>query len=454
MLIEFSVENYLSFGDRVTLSMVPYGGYIKTDGDRNTSPTGGERTTRLLNSAVMYGPNASGKTNLIKAMSFLKKFVTSPYSPDFLAKNLKPFGFWKEQDEERPSVFEVKFFLESTIYSYEIAITKKEVVRETLMKMEDKPKKRWALLFDRSKEWKGGIKFGPGFTGAKSSIYEKTREDRCFLNSLFEWNNSEAKIIAKWFIADLICVPDVSTIDNLLQWSSEQIMYSGKYADKIQAIAKCADVGINSLKAEDSLLAHFQLDLIKGLAGFSSSQPPSKLFNDNNRIRLIYEHYSQNEKGEKALLEIEQQDESEGTKNFIAYIGTFVEALDCGYTIIIDELTNSLHPLLSRAIIELFHNPAINRHGAQLIFNTHDISFINPKPFSDLNQDKNLFRRDQIWFTEKQIDGSTDLIHLIEFQEISERSIDIRYLLGAYGAVPIINPYSFEDIFQEKAHEK
>ncbi|MCU0428108.1 MAG: ATP-binding protein, partial [Candidatus Kapabacteria bacterium] len=141
-----------------------------------------------------------------------------------------------------------------------------------------------------------------------------------------------------------------------------------------------------------------------------------------------------------------EQQESEGTKKIVAFAYTFIRVLQQGVCMIFDEIDNSLHPILSRKIIELFNNPEANPNGAQLIFTTHDTNLLSRK----------LLRRDQIWFTEKMPHGATDLYSLADFevneqQSTQSASYSEDYLLGKYGAIPYIGDVGA--LFGGKAHE-
>ena len=125
--------------------------------------------------------------------------------------------------------------------------------------------------------------------------------------------------------------------------------------------------------------------------------------------------------------------ESSGTKKFFDYFGPWMEAINNGYILIIDELDSHLHPELTKYLIAIFHDPEINNNNAQLIFNTQDTNLLSA----------DLFRRDQIWFTEKRNDGSTDLYSLLEFSPRKHENIEKGYLLGRYGAIPCIGGLNF-----------
>lgn len=425
MLIEFSVENFLSFKERVTFSMLPYNGYKNTDGETNTSPTKGGRTKRLLDTAVIYGANASGKTNLIKAMTFFKNLVAGTYKPDFINHKLKPFGFSNTAKTEATS-FEIKFFVGATIYTYEIDMIDGAITFEELFAVVDQPKRRNRLIFSREGE---SIKFGSGFSEKK--LFAMTRPDRPFLNMLYEFNNPVAEEPMEWLGYNFHPISDESSSERLMAFTiDEHRRNESGFRQKINCFVKTADVWLERISISEPLVGvdPKQINDMDSSPGKKEMRQPQ------------FVHFAENEKGKKLSLTIAMEDESAGLKKMFAFAGPILDTLQYGNTLIIDEMTSKMHPLLAKEIIRMFHNPESNRHGAQLIFNTHDTTFLNPE----------LMRRDQVWFTEKQSDGSSELFSLVEFNARNEDPFANRYLHGAFGAIPSVDSNDLANIFKRK----
>ena len=158
---------------------------------------------------------------------------------------------------------------------------------------------------------------------------------------------------------------------------------------------------------------------------YLNDEARSQLFSDRKLLNINTFHKMNNS---EELIEFDFRDESDGTKKLFGLLGPWIDVLDKGQTIVVDELDIRLHSHLTRFLVELFHNPEINKNNAQLIFSTHDTNLL----------DQELFRRDQIWFTEKKEDNSTDLYSLDDFPVRKDAAIERGYLQGKYGAIPYI----------------
>jgi uncharacterized protein len=385
MLIEFSVGNYLSIKNIITLSMVASRLTELPDNIITTE----DREFNLLKSAVIYGANASGKSNILKAFSFMKKFVLNS------AKGTESKGhipvishLFSTETEGKPSYFEMIFLLNKVRYRYGFEIDSDKVHKEWLF---SSPKGKERTLFSREGD---NIKPGVYFKEGKG-LEDRTRENALFLSVVAQFNGFISLDIIKWFRhcnAIITMVGDTIHPFTLDQFISKQLK------DKIMNFIKVADLGIEDIITEtkqvtpDNLPPDMPIEIKKQLLG-------------GEEIKLLSYHKKYNENKEHVgVVPIEFSQESDGTKKYFSISAPIIDTLSNGMVLLCDEMDRRLHPLLMHAILKLFNSK--NNLNSQLIFVTHDTNLLSKK----------LFRRDQIWFTEKDNYGATDLYSLVEYK--------------------------------------
>lgn len=419
MLIQFSVSNFLSFKDQVTFSMVA--STIKEHYDTNVFEA--SKKLKLLKSAVIYGANASGKSNLFRAMQFARKFILISSKETQATEEIRVTNFkLSTETESKPSFFEFVFLLEGVQYRYGFEVDKVEVQREWLFYT---PKTIEAKLFDREKN---NISTGQNFQEGKEFV-DKTRKNALFLSVVAQFNGQISTKILGWFKNFNIIsgLNDTRYIDYTLRKLEDQ-----NFKNDIIDFLKIADMGIEDFNVEETPLNLGELpkELSERLSRIDIRNPEKII-----RTELKTLHKKFNGNGDvSSLVKFDLgKEESEGTKKFFAISGPIIDTLKNGRILAIDEFDSRLHPLLTQFLIRLFNSNIKNPSYAQLIFASHDASFLN----------KNFFRRDQIWFTEKNALGATDLYSLVEYKKETgkirkDASFSKDYLLGKYGAVPNI----------------
>ena len=398
MLINFTVGNYRSFKEQKTLSMEAT---AITELKERLIIKGKHK---LLPSAVIYGANSSGKSNLIKAMREFIRLVKGSSklnSNDIL--DIIPFLLCDES-ENQPSYFEIELFIENDIYRYGFEVDNKRVCGEWLFeKKEGKIKEK--CLFIRTLE---GIGVEKGFEEG-SGLEDKTRDNALFLSIVDSFNGTIAKKI----------VYAISTV----------LIISGINHDPLFLYTNFACDNANNFKEEI-------LDLIKKFdLGFDNFDVP-KDEELANKIKAYTFHNKYDNEGN--FIEKKQfnmlEHESSGTNKLFDLVAIIFTILEVGAILVVDELDAKLHPILTRRIIDLFNDKETNPNNAQLIFATHDTNLLNTKTF----------RRDQIWFTEKNSKEASDLYSLVEFKESDgtkirkDSSLEKNYINGRYGAIPFI----------------
>ncbi len=421
MLIEFSVGNFRSFKDRVTLSMVAANLVSKDKAldAENTIPVDDNLT--LLTSAAIYGANASGKSNLVKAVSFMRDFVLNSSRETQIEDPIKVEVFrLSTETEDQPSFFEVVFLLKGTKYRYGFEVTTQRVVAEWLFWV---PKVKEARLFERQLD---DIKLGTGFKEGKG-IEERTRSNALFLSVVAQFNGDISKHILFWFTRINVNLGiDVTRDMGEALWRLQAI-----YArENVLRFIEDLDIGINSLHPE-RVLQHSPSG-----REFSELQEAKEAVEQSlgtlteiRRIKTLHPKYD----SDGNVVGSEWFDltahESAGTQRLFSVALPIMDTLKNGFILLVDELDARLHPLITCALIGLFNSKQRNPNGAQLVFTTHDTNLLS-------NQ---RFRRDQIWFTEKDRFGASHLYSLAEFKVRNDASYEKDYIQGRYGAIPFIN---------------
>jgi len=395
MLISFSVANFKSIRDLQTLSMSE----PRLDRHLEFSNVFEAGNRRLLKTAAIYGPNASGKSNVLEAMQWMRGFVRSSSKESQASEpiEIKPF-LLSTETENQPSHFEIEFFLNGFEYRYGFEVTAKQVESEWLFRKQ--PSAKPAMLFTRE-----GKKFDVSseFFKEGKGLEDRTRDNALFLSVCAQFNGVESIGIFKW-IFRFRSISDLRS-DEFFTFTAVRLSNPMLHPGLLD-FARKADPGISGLR-----------DVI---------DPQTK----QRGYAIMTVHKKRDAQG-KAIGDVEfdlETDQSHGTQKFIAMSGPITHTLQAGSILIVDELDSRLHPLLTHAIVDLFHSPA-NTKNAQLIFAAHDVTLLDPERF----------RRDQIWFTEKDEAEATELYSLAEFEPSQVRAdskFSRQYLLGLFGAIP------------------
>ncbi len=423
MLIEFRIQNFRSLRDEQVLSLVA--AKDNSLNETNTLAIGLKAIPRVLPSAVLYGANAHGKSNVIKALQYMRGVVLES------ATVIQPGQTYAIQtfrldpvSEKEPTTFEITFVLNNVRYQYGFSMTPKRIVNEYLLVYKAfKPQKWFERIYDADKD-RDIYDFGTGLKGPKTLWERATRPNALFLSMAVQLNSESLVPIFNWFAQHLVIFNERSPLSmpgsiQLLK-QSEQITFKKKICDFLLA----ADISISDFEVvTDKVAGHkVHFDLIAGKTDVRNEEI------EENRLRFTHST-SQG----KAIFDFE--DESSGTRTLVLLAAPLLDILDRGLTLVIDELDTSLHTLLVRELIRQFHRPEINTQGAQLIFTTHDTSLLDVP---------DLFRRDQIWFVEKDNDQASTLVALAEFSPRKNEVLGKGYLIGRYGGIPFLQYHSEE----------
>lgn len=422
MLIEFSVGNYRSFKDQVTLSMVaaPIVAEDKEIDQRNVFTVDEDLT--LLKSAAIYGANASGKSNLAQAMGFMRWFMinSSKETQSTEQIGIEPFRLSTET-EEQPSFFEIIFLMEGTQYRYGFELDTNKVLSEWLYYV---PKIRETKLFIRDQD-----KFEITKKYRGQDLKHITRPNALFLSVSAQFNVQIANQILNWAANKLKIISGLED-RGYRDYTARCLNQKNQYSEAILKLIKKLDLGISNLDVEEieiteeHLPEHFPEEL------------KTNILNNSPKMRSVstfHKKYdAQGKPTSTELFDLEEH-ESEGTQKLFEIAGPLVDTLFDGKVLVIDEFDARLHPLINQAIVKLFNSIEDNPNNAQLIFFTHDTNML----------DKKLLRRDQVWFTEKNRYGATDLYSLVEYKGVrNDASFENDYIKGRYGAIPFLGTLS------------
>ncbi|NOZ36009.1 MAG: ATP-binding protein [Chlorobi bacterium] len=435
MLVDFFFKNYASFKEEQHFSFLasPRKEKFPKNEDNIAVLT---PNLKLLKSAVVYGANASGKSNFLNAFNIFKQLVFSFGNINGLANSLSGINHFLLSDKsyKEPTLFEITFFIKGEYFRYGIEFTADEIIEEWLYRKV----KREALVFHRKKDNTAWTKHIPEKYSIIRELWKKkmVRKEALLLTVAAQFNDPLASEIQNAFrnLNVISGIRDVTYKNFTINIFSDD---KQDYKKKIVELLKLADFGIDSILTKEIPGETVSVS-VKGLSDDSPEILRQKTTLKNLfSLRKIY-----SEKGEITGYSEMKFDvfESEGTKKFFHLLGPILDTLKDGKILIIDELDTKLHPMLTKQIIKLFRNPVTNPHNAQLIFATHDINLLEAK----------LFRRDQIWFTEKNRFGASQLFALTDFKKgvRNDDNISKHYMEGRYGAIPYLA--DFKEYFEKQ----
>lgn len=448
MLIRFNITNFLSFNQDTELSMIAQ--------HKKPLPTQiieSKSGVDILKLGVVYGANASGKSNLVKALGFVKEVVIDGLKESSTFN--KHFRLEKGNNQ-KPSIFEIEFQYENKIYNYGFAVllSKKIIVEEWLYELS---KTNQTAIFERKRDEKGGIKLDIALKFGKTKkeqnnklrlelIGENLSDNQLFLTEVNGKNTKnilQAKSILdvyKWFDDVLMIVFPHSKFGG--------IDYIGDSDEMTETFCKFLDIFSTGISGLESRLLDFEktlsylpneikeeiLKTLQNNEGSShtifeiNSEPYITHKDENNefKIKKLMTKHRIKESDDYELFEINRE-ESDGTRRIFDFIPALLMLANQESVFVIDEIDRSLHPILTKNIVDLFLKNTVNV-PSQLIVTTHEASLL----------DLNFIRKDEIWFMEKSDAGESNIYSLDEFKPRADKQIRKDYLLGRFGAIPFI----------------
>jgi AAA15 family ATPase/GTPase len=419
MLIEFRVENHRSLRDEQVLTMEA--GRVGDETDSRPRLVPGH-TEGLLPVAALYGANASGKSNVLSALAFMRNAVLLSHRnwPPEAGVPRDPFAWGPKRTE--PSLFEVTLLLDEIRYQYGFVASDECFLEEWLLAWPNGKKQVW---FEREG---AAFKFGDNLKGENKLIESVTRPNALFLSAAVQHSYVQLQPIFSWFwllrqrsspynlrtqrpnelfLAQLLGESDLDPQQQLLFPSDKS---TEPLVKRFHALLQNADIGIVDLLVDknDSEDRH---------------RPPGF-------PRFHLKHQST---FDDAWLPLEE--ESRGTQTLFRIASPILQTIQDGCVLVVDELDASLHPSLAQEIVRQFNDPTTNPHNGQLIFTTHDTNLLG----TTLGEPA--LRRDQVWLTEKDADGATVLYPLTDYKPRKAENLERGYLQGRYGAIPFLGDF-------------
>lgn len=403
-LIEFSVENWGPFDKKATFSM------SARKNDEHTFDSNGEN---ILKTSLIYGPNASGKSSILNAFFAIKRAIAFSANINEGVQegtNLPHDPFLASPDSsKRPTSFEVVFSLENTdyngIYRYGFSVFTGNVVSESLLEIRDNGTDRILIERNESKIFTSdSLKEVSEFLAKQGDI----RKDALFLSVLAQLNDKFALCIQAGF-RQINVIAGIRH-SGYRKFTLEEFRDNSAFRARVLKYLQQADFCIRSGEVRD-------IDSV----------------DSTGKIRKILDMFFAHPVFSKDIKEVDTFElplakESDGTIHFFNLLGPIIDTIESGKVLFVDELDNSLHPLLTEFIVNLFESEEVNRNHAQLIATTHDTSLLANKKLI----------KDQFWFTEKDACGATRLFSLAEFSLRNDTEYSKKYLEGRFGALPIV----------------
>lgn len=424
MLLRFRVSNHLSLRDEQELSLVASSLKDNEEGLIDCPPAPGGKA---LPAAIIYGANASGKSNVLHAMNYMREAVLYSYSRKEPDDPIVRYPFALDPDfADKPSFFSVEFILDNILHEYAFKCNNFAFIEEYIYIY---PKGRRQILFERAGD---EFVFGRNFKGANNALAEVTRPNSLFLSAA---RQSKHEPLSR--IADFFKYVGRSTSISADPHELNMNLLSRQNDERVTSFLKKMNTGIDGIDivevdspASSKLFAQKLNDLFK--QSFDIDLGETLLY-ENFKNKTMVKH--KNIDGDTVVFELTR--ESAGTRRLLAFLGPIFNTVDAGAIFLLDELDASLHTQACEAILALFSSPKTNPKGAQLIATTHDTNLLRSP----------LLRRDQIWFTEKDDEGATHLYPLTDIRTRKGDNIEKGYLQGRYGAVPFSG--SVADLIRE-----
>lgn len=400
MLIEFRVQNHRSLRDEAVLTLEA-GNVGPTDDPRvRTLPDG----RRMLCAAALYGANASGKSNVLSALAWMRAAVLVSHTRNTPGGAIprRPFAF--DASSSQPTVFEVELLLGGVRYRYGFAVDDEAFREEWLYAWPDGHKQTW---LERDGQ---DFRFGKAASDDLRAVRKFTRPNSLFLCTSLELAQTDWLPIYGWFSQmDLVGLDPTPRPflhralgdARLVQFVERDLATEGS----LLRLLRSADLGVEQLR----------------LSGDSSDE--TRALADQ---RILLRHQCAASDAWLPLAE-----ESKGTRTMLNLGGTVLEVLGHGGLVLVDELEDSLHSLVALEIVRLFQDPSTNPHNAQIMFTTHDTALLGTATGGEP-----MLRRDQIWITEKDQEGATSLHPLTDYKPRKGENLERGYLQGRYGGIP------------------
>lgn len=422
MLVKFTIDNYRSFGASMSLELMASNGIKDSVEGGYTDTANG----KILNAISFYGANSSGKTNFLRALGLMRNIVLHsvrlndneplPYEPFLLSTR-----------EQRPTTMEVVFYelSDRAQFTYGFSYNQSVIVKEWLQAKY--PKKSAKTLFIRDNNTITQLD-EVSFAEGKDKANIKLNNNRLFLSLVGQLGGETSNRVINWFLKSLLVLSGIDD-SSYYKRTRKNVLEDKEYKEGVTSLLCKMKLGFNEFLAEKVDMSN--LPLPQGLPIDLISQIRNETY-----IEISTKHNVYGDDGKVAairLLNLEEH-ESAGTNKIFNLAGPIYESLKNGVALLIDELDSQMHPLISWRLVELFNSTETNPNGAQLIFTTHDTHLLS----------NTLFRRDQIWFVEKNGQESSEIYQMLQATKYlnhsprNDSNYQKNYISGKYGAIPYL----------------
>ena len=445
MLIDFTFKNFHSFKKEVTFSMLAANTVKENEGEEEpfSNTVNGFGNKKYLRVATVYGANASGKSNFIKAMAFFRNMILLSSNNENILEAYQDYFLFDNNSFNEPSSFEMNFIAENRKFRYGFEILKNQIESEWLFETKkDSQRENYCFIREKKK-----IKVNTRIFKGTRGLADKTRYNSLFLSTTAQFNVEISMLIKEFFRKSFNVL---SGLDETIQYTAGQYMHDSNMRQEMLDFIKLIDLGIKDITVNDESVPYNEHVKKTIMASRILSPEVIEDIAKNGNLRKLEistAHESFDEGNSLGLISFPFKKESLGTQKAFSFLGPWFDTLRRGGILIIDEFGTSLHTKLSKEFLRLFQS-SLNLFGAQLIVTTHDTNLLH----------RDLLRRDQIWFTEKDLYGVSDLYSLVEYkinQASSVRndaSFSRDYLAGKYGAIPFLG--DVERFIKEYSHEQ
>ncbi len=417
MLLRFAVENHLSIRERQELSFAASSLKDQRDGLIHCEAVD---SGAVVPAVVIYGANASGKTNFVNALSTMRMMVLWSQTKGEPGGGVPRHEYLLDQSfSEKPSCFEIDFVLDGIRYHYGFETTDEAFTSEWLYEI---PKAHRRRLYERKEQ---DFDFGRWLKGQNHNISRLTRSNSLFLSAAAQNGHELLSRVYKYFqdiaFSGSVSVPGVE---------ASSLVKGAGLDRRVINFLKSINTGVIGYQkretelSEDFRAKHRELRaVLKRISGGTIELKPD---DEEKMVQIELAHRGRG--GEVVHFDLDL--ESAGTRRLLIILSQAFKAIDEGLPIVIDELDASLHTYASEAVLRLFCSASVNQSGAQLIATTHDTNLMK----------SHILRRDQLWFADKNSEGATEIYPLTDIRTRKGDNVELGYLQGRYGAVPNDDP--------------
>ena len=421
MLIEFKVTNFRSIKETQTLSMVADAALKELES--NTLDSGISNFPKLLRSVVIYGPNASGKSNLIAALAFMEQMVRESAQEAQVGESIEVMPFRLDaQSSGEDSEFEIHFIAEEVRYQYGFRLNVERITSEWLIAYPKGSAQHWFERQYNASSDKYDYKFSDLFDEGKARQERAnyTIANNLYLSIAVQKNSQKLLPVFTWFQKKL---QYILSMNRLHEGQTSNLCLTEEGKLKVLGFMNAAGISVKDFSVEKKSFT--QDDLPSNL---SDEVRVRVLKNMQGAIKIETQFLYQTAAGH--LVAFDLDDESDGTQTLFSFVARWLRLLESDEVLFIDEIDTSLHPLLVHHLVKLLN---CNNSKAQLIFTTHDTTLLSQR----------IMRRDQVYFVEKDQQQSTKLYSLADFSPRKNEALEKGYLNGRYGAIPFLSELDF-----------